>query len=145
MTFVSSNLLLILLLLIESAPLSRSVLPRYIAPILDHGNLLSLLTVLILRKSDFCFSAGLPFPRTPPELPNQDVVSKNVFLTFLWSACFKRSAQYYSSWWWWPLFFIQLMCYYLTWFLSSFNIIFLIIFEPRFICWVEFLVESLQH
>ena len=36
MTFVSSNLLLILLLLIESVSLSGSVLPRYIAPIQDH-------------------------------------------------------------------------------------------------------------
>ena len=36
MTFVSSNLLLILLLLIESLSLSGSVLPRYIAPIEDH-------------------------------------------------------------------------------------------------------------
>ena len=29
--------------------------------------------------------------------------------------------------------------------LSSFNIVFLFIDEPRFICWLEFLVKFLQH
>ena len=72
-----------------------------------------------------------------------DAVIKNIFLTFLLCTilCFRRSAQYYSLWWWWPLFFI---CYYLTLFLSSFNIIFLIIFEPRFICWLEFSLIKLN-
>ena len=126
MTFVPSNLLLILLLLIESVSLSGSVLLRYIAPIQDHiRQLVSFLTVLILRKSDFCFSAGLPFP----------LYSTG---TAELRCCYQKCISYLLV-----MRYILLqekcsvlfvMCYYLTLFLSSFNIIFLIIFEPRFIC-----------
>ena len=136
MTFVSSYLLLILLLPIESISLSGSVLLRYIAPIQDHiRQLVSFLTVLVLRKSDFCFSAGLPFPLYSTGTAElrccyQKYISYLLVMRYilLQEKCSVLFVMMMT------VIFIQLMCYYLTLFLSSFNIIFLIIFEPRFIC-----------
>ena len=148
MTFVSSYLLLILLLPIESISLSGSVLLRYIAPIQDHiRQLVSFLTVLVLRKSDFCFSAGLPFPLYSTGTAELRCCYKKYisYLLVMRYIMLQEKCSVLIVWRWWSLFFIQLMCYYLTSFLSSFKIIFLIIFEPRFICWLEILVKSLQH
>ena len=148
MTFVSSNLLLILLLLIESVSLSGSVLLRYIAPIQDHIRQ----SCILFNCSNFAsiwflfFSRSAPFPSTPPEPPElrccyQKYISYLLVIRYilLQEKCSVLFVMMMT------VIFIQLMCYYLTLFLSSFNIIFLIIFEPRFICWLEFLVKYLQH
>ena len=99
------------------------------------ANLVSFLTVLILRQSDFCFSAGLPFPLYSTGTAElrccyQKYISYLLVMRYilLQEKCSVLFVMMMT------VIFIQLMCYYLTLFLSSFNIIFLIIFEPRFLC-----------
>ena len=93
-----------------------------------------------MRQSDFCFSAGLPFPLYSTGTAElrccyQKYISYLLVMRYilLQEKCSVLFVMMMT------VIFIQLMCYYLTLFLSSFNIIFLIIFEPRFICWLEFL------
>ena len=81
-----------------------------------------------MRQSDFCFSAGLPFPLYSTGTAElrccyQKYISYLLVIRYilLQEKCSVLFVMMMT------VIFIQLMCYHLTLFLSSFNIIFLII------------------